>query len=90
MKGAGKLDCSIDTRYETGIIFCNDHGKKSNIVTTIIVAAIVFVACVLMFSLKFEIKDVGSIPLLQLIVFNPYVIITAFVIAIIIAAVRRK
>ena len=90
MKGAGKLDCSVDTRYETGIIFCNDRGRKSNVSATIAAAAIIFTACIFIFSLKFEIKDIGSLPVVAAVFFNPYVLAAVFVIVIAVAAARKR
>lgn len=90
MKGAGKLDCSIDTRYETGIIICNDKEKKLHVSTTITIAAVVFIACIFIFSLKFEIKNVSLFPVLQMIFFNPFVIVTVFVIIITIILARKR
>jgi len=91
MKGAGKLDCSVDTRYETGIIICNEKGKKLHVSTTILIAVTVFIACIFIFSLKFEIKNVTLVPVLQLIFFNPIVIVVAFstVVAVILARKSR-
>lgn len=90
MKGAGKLDCSVDTRYETGIILCNDKGKKLHVSTTIIIATVIFIACIFIFSLEFEIKSVTLFPVLQLIFFNPIVILVLFSVVIVVIVARKR
>lgn len=84
MPSTKRLDCSIDTRYETGIIFCKGKSNVGKLVASVVGTIAIVLACLFVFSIRFDVKNLEYHPPIFFILSQPHVFILAFIIAAII------
>ena len=67
------FNCKIDTRYDTGLIICNEEPDSSSIWKVLVSTFVIVVFALFSFSMEIEVSHLDELPIVVFFLEKPHV-----------------